>query len=87
MINAGTFVMFIIITGFALCGVYFRVQYKDWRRQRAADDNEKARIRLLYPVHSESSHQQESVGERGLDVANGSFIGSPVRHSLLTPMQ
>jgi hypothetical protein len=50
MINAGTFMMFIIITGFALCGVYFRGQYRDWRRQRTADDREKAQIRLLYPV-------------------------------------
>jgi hypothetical protein len=43
MINADTFLMIIIVAGFALCGVYFRAQYRDWRRQRAADDKEKAR--------------------------------------------
>jgi hypothetical protein len=80
MIDAGTLMMFIIITGFALCGVYFRGQYRDWRRQRTADDKDKARIHLLCPG-AEASHQQESVGERAVDVAAGRFIGSSVRHS------
>jgi hypothetical protein len=81
MINADSFMMFTIITGFVVCGAYFRGQYRDWRRQRTAHDNEKVRFRLSYSVDSESSHQQESVGERGVDLAGGSFIRSFVHHS------
>jgi hypothetical protein len=40
--------MIIILGGFALCGGYFRAQYKDWRKQHIAETQGKTRVRLLY---------------------------------------
>jgi hypothetical protein len=40
--------MIIILVGFALCGGYFRAQYKDWREQQIAETQGKMRVRLLY---------------------------------------
>jgi hypothetical protein len=40
--------MIIILGGFALCGGYFRAQYKDWRKQHIAETQRKLRVRLLY---------------------------------------
>jgi len=82
MINADNLIMFIIISGFALCSAYFLAQYRDWRRRRMVDAEEMLRVRRLFQADYESSHQQESVGARGVDLANGSFIGSSAPHTL-----
>jgi hypothetical protein len=42
--------MIIILSGFALCGGYFRAQYTDWRKKQNAEMQEKIRVRLLYLV-------------------------------------
>jgi hypothetical protein len=40
--------MAMILGGFALCGAYFRAQYRDWRHRRAAEAEQKGRARLMY---------------------------------------
>ena len=55
MIDSDDFMLFIVITGFVLCGAYFRAQYKDWRRQQTSDAKEKIQVRLLY--HSTRNHR------------------------------
>ena len=75
MINADSFMMFIVFGGLALCGAYFRAQYIDWRRQQTADVKPKLRGRLLYQV--ESARPQESVVVRAVvDLAGCSLAGS-----------
>jgi hypothetical protein len=43
-----TFMMFIVISGFALCGAYFRAQYMDWRNEQTAEVERTIRVRLLW---------------------------------------
>jgi hypothetical protein len=64
MINVDNFMVFLVIAGFALCGAYFRAQYKEWRRQQSSDANEKIRIRLLYQVDSQPPCSQGGDGAR-----------------------
>lgn len=76
MIDSDDFMLFIVITGFVLCGAYFRAQYKDWRRQQTSDAKEKIQVRLLYQLDSQSPRSQGSVGVRAVDSASGSVVGS-----------
>jgi len=46
--NEDNLVMAMILSGFALCGAYFRAQYKEWRRRLSAKVKQSDRIRLLY---------------------------------------
>jgi hypothetical protein len=59
MINAYNLMMVMIFSGIALCGAYFRAQYRDWRSQQTAEVERKLRVRLLY--RDELSRPQESV--------------------------
>jgi hypothetical protein len=47
----------IILSGFALCGVYFRIQFTDWRTRQNAEMQERIRVRLLYSA--DLSHPSE----------------------------
>jgi hypothetical protein len=58
MIDADDFMLFIELTGFILCGAYFRAQYRDWRRQKTSDAKEKIQVRLLYQLDSRSARSQ-----------------------------
>ncbi len=40
--------MVMILGGFALCGAYFRAQYRDWRSRQTAEAQQKNRARLTY---------------------------------------
>jgi hypothetical protein len=62
MTIADTFMMIMILNGFALSCAYFLAQLVDCRRRHAADAKDKAAIRLLY--QDKSSHPQESAGAR-----------------------
>lgn len=75
MISVNNFMMFIVITGLALCCAYLRAQFRDWHRQTTADLKERGRIRLLYQV--ESSRPQESVVVRVVDLAGSCVSKSP----------
>jgi hypothetical protein len=46
--NEDNLMMVMILSGFALCGAYFRAQYRDWRNRQAAEVEQKSRIRLIY---------------------------------------
>jgi len=50
MTNLDILLMVTICSGIALCGVYFLVQYEDWRRRQNAEVVTRTRIRLLYQV-------------------------------------
>jgi hypothetical protein len=66
MISAYNLMMVVIFSGIALCGAYFRAQYRDWRNQQTAEVERKLRVRLLY--RNESSRSQESVVVRIVDL-------------------
>ena len=46
--NEDNLMMVMILTGFALCGAYFRAQYKDWRSRQTSEAEQKSRIPLTY---------------------------------------
>jgi hypothetical protein len=46
--NEDNLMMVMILGGFALCGAYFRAQYRDWRNRRTAEAEQKSRVRLMY---------------------------------------
>jgi hypothetical protein len=81
MTIADTFMMIMILNGFALSGAYFLAQLVDWRRRHAADAIKKAAILLLY--QGKSSHPQESAGVRVVvDLADGNFAAGSNSRSL-----
>jgi hypothetical protein len=57
--DASHLMMAMIVSGIALCGVYFRAQYKDWRRRQAAEFEENLRLRKLYRDHWALSGHRE----------------------------
>jgi hypothetical protein len=75
MINVDNFMLFVVMTGFALCGVYFRGQYKDWRRHQASDAKEKSRVSLLYQRDSQSPRSQAGVRVQAADHPSGTAVG------------
>jgi hypothetical protein len=77
MVSVDTFMMFTVFSGLALCGVYFRSQYLDWRRRQTADVRQKLVVRLLYQVEAGLSRSQECSVDQGVDIAGGSLAGSP----------
>jgi hypothetical protein len=76
MINIDNFMLFIVMMGFALCGAYFRAQYKDWRRHQTLDAKEKGRVRLLYQRDSQSPCSQAGVRVQSEDHVSGTVVGS-----------
>ncbi len=48
--NEDNLMLAMILSGFALCGAYFRAQYRDWRDRRIAEAKRKSRARLQYQV-------------------------------------
>jgi hypothetical protein len=46
--NEDNLMMVMILSGFALCGAYFRAQYRDWRNRQSAEAEQKRRVRLMY---------------------------------------
>jgi hypothetical protein len=66
--NVDNLMMIMILSGVALCGAYFRAQYRDWRRQQTAAIEEKIRVHLLYqtqlPRPQQSSARPAGVRDR-----------------------
>jgi hypothetical protein len=46
--NEDNLMMVMILTGFVLCGAYFRAQYRDWRNRQTAEAEQRSRVPLIY---------------------------------------
>ena len=46
--NEDNLMIVMILTGFALCGAYFRAQYRDWRSRQTTEAEQKSRVRPIY---------------------------------------
>jgi len=74
MMNADSLMMTIILGGIALCGVYFRAQFMNWRKQHTAEKKNEIQGRLLHalppqertvvPANDDTSHRQHRNHDR-----------------------
>jgi hypothetical protein len=78
---ADTFMIFMILNGFALSCAYLLAQLVDCRTRHTADAKDKAAIRLLY--QGKSSDPQESAGVRAVvDLADVNIVAGSNSRSL-----
>jgi hypothetical protein len=74
MLNAGTFMMSRVSSGFVPSVVYSRSQWVDWRRRCAADAKEENRMRQLSLV--DTSYRPDGFGVRAaVDLADCNCVG------------